>query len=206
MSCRSSRIATSEQLWPPRGGPHCGAGFADGGSADRQRVVRPQLRHIGPERAGLSRHQPRHSRALRPAGVRRHATDSRLTAGPALRHRAQSTRPGVRDGPSLVAVHPLNSEVVEYVTQRTESMMALCYLATLYAGNRAHGSKRPSRWYTAAVAACALGMACKESMVTAPLVVILYDRVYVSSRSGRLSGSGGVSTAPWRRPGPCSRS
>jgi TolA-binding protein len=29
-----------------------------------------------------------------------------------------------------------------------------------------------------AVAACALGMACKESMVTAPVAVVLYDRVF----------------------------
>jgi hypothetical protein len=37
----------------------------------------------------------------------------------------------------LWMVHPLNSEVVLYVTQRTESMMALFYLLTLYASLRA---------------------------------------------------------------------
>ena len=35
------------------------------------------------------------------------------------------------------AVHPLNSEVVDYITQRTESMMALFYLLTLYGSVRA---------------------------------------------------------------------
>jgi hypothetical protein len=34
-------------------------------------------------------------------------------------------------------LHPLNSEVVTYVTQRTESMMACCLLLTLYASLRA---------------------------------------------------------------------
>ena len=34
-------------------------------------------------------------------------------------------------------VHPLNSEVVDYVTQRTESTLGLCYLATLYLAIRA---------------------------------------------------------------------
>jgi hypothetical protein len=34
-------------------------------------------------------------------------------------------------------LHPLNSEVVTYVTQRTESMMAFFYLLTLYASLRA---------------------------------------------------------------------
>jgi hypothetical protein len=37
----------------------------------------------------------------------------------------------------LWLLHPLNSEVVTYVTQRTESMMALCFLLTLYASMRA---------------------------------------------------------------------
>src|SRR6185369_2023491 len=34
-------------------------------------------------------------------------------------------------------VHPLQSEAVDYVTQRTESLMALFYLTTLYAAIRA---------------------------------------------------------------------
>jgi protein O-mannosyl-transferase len=37
----------------------------------------------------------------------------------------------------LWLVHPLNSEVVTYVTQRTESMMAFFFLLTLYASTRA---------------------------------------------------------------------
>ena len=76
-------------------------------------------------------------------------------------------------------VHPLNSEVVNYIVQRTESMMALCYLATLYASLRAIDAPRPTRWQALATGACAIGMACKESMVTAPLMVVLYDRAFV---------------------------
>jgi len=41
----------------------------------------------------------------------------------------------------LWALHPLNTEVVDYLTQRSESMMALFYLLTLYAvirGGRSH--------------------------------------------------------------------
>jgi tetratricopeptide (TPR) repeat protein len=68
-------------------------------------------------------------------------------------------------------LHPLNTEVVDYITQRTESMMALFYLLTLYAS----AVNRP----VLAIASCALGMACKESMVTAPVMVALYDRVFV---------------------------
>lgn len=77
-------------------------------------------------------------------------------------------------------VHPLNTEAVDYVTQRTESLMAMFYLATLYCAIRAHEtSTGRRRWEAAAVVACALGMASKESMVTAPVAVLLYDRVFL---------------------------
>jgi tetratricopeptide (TPR) repeat protein len=78
----------------------------------------------------------------------------------------------------LWTVHPLNSEVVNYITQRTESMMAACLLLTLYASS-VQGPAR-SRWQIVAVLACAAGMACKETMVVAPLAVLLYDAVYMS--------------------------
>jgi len=40
--------------------------------------------------------------------------------------------------------------------------------------------KAQSRWWRyLAVGACALGMACKESMVTAPVMVALFDRVFL---------------------------
>lgn len=78
----------------------------------------------------------------------------------------------------LWAVHPLNSEAVNYMTQRTELMMAACYLLTLYAATRVSARRDGQRWLYVAIGACAAGMACKESMVSAPLVVLLFDRVY----------------------------
>jgi Flp pilus assembly protein TadD len=74
-------------------------------------------------------------------------------------------------------VHPLHSEVVNYVSQRTTAMMGLFYLLTLYCGVRAHD--RNGSWRAGAVLACAAGMASKESMVTAPVMVLLFDRVLV---------------------------
>jgi Flp pilus assembly protein TadD len=76
------------------------------------------------------------------------------------------------------AVHPLNSEAVNYMTQRTELMMAACYLLTLYASARVTPGAAGRRWMFVAIAACAAGMACKESMVSAPILVLLFDRVY----------------------------
>jgi len=73
----------------------------------------------------------------------------------------------------LWLVHPLNSEPVNYIVVRTESLMGLCYLTALYCAVRTGRG-----WELAAVAACALGMSSKESMVTAPLAVCLIDRAY----------------------------
>lgn len=82
----------------------------------------------------------------------------------------------------LWALHPLNTEAVDYITERTESLMALLYLLTIYASTRALAAGRSTRWKAVAVVACSLGMAAKESMVTAPLIVMLYDRVFVFDR------------------------
>ena len=86
----------------------------------------------------------------------------------------------------LWTLHPLNTEAVNYLTQRTELMMAFFYLMTLYASIRTAPRLRSGQatssgrgWKPIAVVSCFAGMACKESMVTAPLVVVLYDMVFV---------------------------
>lgn len=78
----------------------------------------------------------------------------------------------------LFGVHPLASEVVNYLTQRTESTMALCMLVTFWAAVRAHEAPRDARWRWVAIVACALGMASKETMVVAPVLVLLLDRAF----------------------------
>ena len=87
----------------------------------------------------------------------------------------------------LWTLHPLNTEAVDYLTQRTELMMALFYLLTLYASIRALSSK-PAAWRAIAVLSCGAGMLCKESMVTAPVVVVLYDVVFVFESFRRALG------------------
>jgi Flp pilus assembly protein TadD len=93
----------------------------------------------------------------------------------------------------LWALHPLQTESVTYTVQRAEALMALCYLLTLYCFLRSCSSPRSAGWAAAAVTVCLLGMACKEVMVSAPLLVLLYDRTFVSGsfrqawhRHGRL--------------------
>ena len=76
--------------------------------------------------------------------------------------------------------HPLLTESVTYLIQRTELFMAFFFLLTLYSVIRGAGSPSPATWCTVAVVSCALGMASKEVMVVAPLLVLLYDRVFLS--------------------------
>jgi tetratricopeptide (TPR) repeat protein len=83
------------------------------------------------------------------------------------------------------ALHPLQTESVTYVVQRAESLMGLFYLLTLYAFIRgtAHGDAAAVisfRWLGLSAVACLLGMGTKEVMVTAPVLVLLYDRTFVS--------------------------
>ncbi|MFQ5429040.1 MAG: tetratricopeptide repeat protein [Phycisphaerae bacterium] len=97
-------------------------------------------------------------------------------------------------------VHPLTTQSVTYIIQRAESMMALCYLFTLYCVIRGdevahaagaptpdgkHPAAQPAQlpetyWYVLAVGACFLGMGCKQVIATAPIVVLLYDRCFLS--------------------------
>ena len=77
-------------------------------------------------------------------------------------------------------LHPLNTEAVDYITQRTESMAGLFFLLTVYAAIRAWGDKAGWRWPVVAVLACWCGVACKELVVTAPVMVVLWDRSFVS--------------------------
>ena len=96
----------------------------------------------------------------------------------------------VRFGPSaarwalavavLWTVHPLQTETVTYISQRCESLMGLFYLLTLYCFIRGSDSRRSSAWFALSVVACLLGVASKEVMVTAPVMVFLYDRTFIS--------------------------
>ena len=95
----------------------------------------------------------------------------------------------------LWAVHPVQTSAVTYVIQRAESLMGLFYLLTLYSAIRAHGEGQPRTsnaerrtavtWSVLAVTASVAGMATKESMVTAPLVVVAWDFVFARGGARR---------------------
>jgi tetratricopeptide (TPR) repeat protein len=81
----------------------------------------------------------------------------------------------------LWLVHPLQTESVTYVIQRCESMMGMFFLLCVYCVLRGSQGARGWPWYLASFAACLLGLGCKEVMATAPAVVLLYDRVFLSA-------------------------
>lgn len=80
-------------------------------------------------------------------------------------------------------VHPIQTESVTYMVQRAESLAGGFYLLTLYAFVRAlavgpNGARAVRCWLTLSVLACVAAMACKEVAVSAPLVILLYDRTF----------------------------
>ena len=77
-------------------------------------------------------------------------------------------------------VHPLQTESVNCVVQRTEILVGLFYLLTLYAFVRSIKHPGFSLWSGLSVLACFFGMASKEVMVSAPLMVLLYDRTFIA--------------------------
>ena len=95
----------------------------------------------------------------------------------------------------LWLLHPIQSEVINYISQRTEALASLGYVATLYACQRAWSSAPARRfsWYGIAVFAAVLGMLSKEVAITVPLTVMLYDRAF------RLDSWRAVLRSPERR-------
>jgi protein O-mannosyl-transferase len=99
---------------------------------------------------------------------------------PVLREKFGSAAEGVAAIVALLwALHPLQANVTNYASQRTEGLMATFYVLTLYAFLRSV-EERSRAWAVVSLIACALGMGTKEGMVTAPVMVLLYDRTFVS--------------------------
>jgi tetratricopeptide (TPR) repeat protein len=78
-------------------------------------------------------------------------------------------------------VHPIQTESVTYIVQRAESLMGLFYLLTVYSAIRTMQPEHSRLWLMLSVVFCALGMATKEVMVTAPVIVFLYDRTFAAN-------------------------
>jgi tetratricopeptide (TPR) repeat protein len=79
----------------------------------------------------------------------------------------------------LWTVHPLQTESVSYISQRAESLAGLFYLLVLYSAIRGSQSSHAAWWHAVAVGASFLGVGVKEIVVTASVVLLLYDRTFL---------------------------
>jgi Flp pilus assembly protein TadD len=104
-----------------------------------------------------------------------------LTNPPLGSHFGRAALPLATTISLLWALHPLQVQAVTYIIQRAESLASLLYLLTLYCTIRSAGPGALRRlWMVAAAVACAAGMATKEMMASAPLVVLVYDRLFLA--------------------------
>lgn len=78
------------------------------------------------------------------------------------------------------AIHPLVTESVTCIVQRNEVMSGLCYVGMLYAFVRLTEPGASRRWRMVVVGAVLVGVFCKETMVTAPVALLLFDRCFVA--------------------------
>ncbi len=94
---------------------------------------------------------------------------------------------------AIWTLHPLQTESVTYISQRAEALLGLFYLLALWCFIRATEPAASTGWGWGAFAACLLGMATKEVMVSAPIFAALYARSFLADswretwmRHGRL--------------------
>jgi tetratricopeptide (TPR) repeat protein len=85
----------------------------------------------------------------------------------------------------LWMVHPLQTESVTYLIQRSESLAGLFCLLTLYCFLRSLKSGTPSAWRVISVLSCLFGLATKPVAAVAPLLVLLYDTTFVAGSFSR---------------------
>lgn len=93
---------------------------------------------------------------------------------------------------AIWALHPIQTISVTYISGRAESLMGLFYLLTLYCfvrGSETDRNANRTLWHSLSVMSCLAGAGTKEVIITAPLMVFLYDRTFVS----------GAFASAWRR-------
>jgi tetratricopeptide (TPR) repeat protein len=78
---------------------------------------------------------------------------------------------------SLFLIHPLNAEVVNYISSRSSSLYALFCLASFLAFLHYRKEAR-EKWLALSLAAFILALLSKEAAITLPLLFIAYDVFY----------------------------
>jgi tetratricopeptide (TPR) repeat protein len=109
----------------------------------------------------------------------------RTLAGPPWPAPVRDAADGLALGIALLwAVHPLQTQAVTYVIQRSEAMVGLFSLLVLYCVARGVDSRVAWRWYAGAIGCGLVGALTKPVIVTAPFLALAWDRTF-AARSWR---------------------
>lgn len=82
---------------------------------------------------------------------------------------------------ALWAVHPLQTESVTYVCQRSELIAGFCVMSSVYLFIRgATATIHSGPWFRASIAVCMLGAFAKQTAVVVPALLLVYDAVFLS--------------------------
>ena len=96
-------------------------------------------------------------------------------------------------GSLIFVAHPVQTEAVTYIYQRTASLAALFYLGSLslyvkarLLQNERASSRIPGFYYGSSMLAALLGMFTKESVATLPIMILLYEFYFLGDTPPRL--------------------
>ena len=89
----------------------------------------------------------------------------------------------------LWLVHPIQTQSVTYIVQRMTSLAAMFYILSLllYVRGRlaSQNQKRSWPWFTGCILAGILAFGCKETTVTLPFFILLYEWYFFQDLSSR---------------------
>ncbi|WP_165698917.1 tetratricopeptide repeat protein [Bremerella volcania] len=78
------------------------------------------------------------------------------------------------------SVHPLQTQSVTYIIQRYESLMGMSFLLCVFCLAYSANSSRRWIWFVGCFVACYMAMVSKEVAVVLPLLLLWYDRAFIS--------------------------
>lgn len=110
--------------------------------------------------------------------VRRTLLGSSAFSGKSVKDKALTASLCGAGAALLWGVHPLTSQSVTYICQRYESMMAFFMFGAFYAFIRGTEGRHERIWFNLALLMLLGGMGCKEVMVAAPVLLLVYDYVF----------------------------
>ena len=85
----------------------------------------------------------------------------------------------------LFAVHPVNTEAITYISGRSMSLMTLFYLAALLAYIRGSEQRKSGWLHVASPALFIMAVATKETAITLPFALLLWEVCFSPARSFR---------------------